>query len=67
MSEINRRWMLQHSLAAGFASAVSTAPATGEAIPPSERAAMAAAAKAFMDEYEVPGRSVAMEEAGEGR
>jgi CubicO group peptidase (beta-lactamase class C family) len=62
MSEINRRGMLQRSLATGLASAVSTAWAQprGEEILPGERAAMAAAARAFMDEYDVPGLSVAV-------
>lgn len=62
MSEVSRRRVLKHSLAAGIASVASTGwaePATEE-IRPDERAAMAAVANAFMEEYDVPGLSVAV-------
>jgi len=54
--------MLKCSVAAGIATAASKAWAqpAGEEIRPGERAAMAAAANAFMREYDVPGLSVAV-------
>jgi CubicO group peptidase (beta-lactamase class C family) len=63
MSGISRRWALKGSLAAGIAGIASTARVqpTGEMIEigAAERAAIAAAADAFMKEYDVPGVSVA--------
>jgi CubicO group peptidase (beta-lactamase class C family) len=66
MSVVSRRRVLKHGLAAGIASVASTGwaqPATEE-IRPDERAAMAAAANAFMEEYDVPGLSVAVAQNG---
>jgi CubicO group peptidase (beta-lactamase class C family) len=57
MSEVSRRLMLKCSVAAGIASVAST----GWGQPgPDERVAMGAAANAFMEEYDVPGLSVAI-------
>src|SRR5262245_30330979 len=62
MGEITRRSVLEHGLAAGSAIVASTARAPPESadIHPRERAAMAAAANAFMQEYDIPGLAVAI-------
>ena len=62
MSEISRRSILQRSLAAGCAGIAPSgwAQPAGAEVLSGERAAMAAAARAFMDEYDVPGLSVAV-------
>src|SRR5262245_63443487 len=61
MTGINRRRALKGSLAVGIAGIVSTlrAQPTSEEIGAAEHAAMAAAADAFLKEYDVPGVSVA--------
>ena len=61
MTGINRRGALKGSLAVGIAGIVSTlrAQPISEEIGAAERAAMAAAADAFLKEYDVPGVSVA--------
>jgi CubicO group peptidase (beta-lactamase class C family) len=62
MSEITRRWVLKRSLAVGIASVgpPEWAHSASEEFRPAEHAAMAAAANAFMKEYDVPGLSVAV-------
>jgi hypothetical protein len=52
MNEVSRRLMLKCSVAAGIASVASTGwvQPTGDEIRPDERAAMAAAVNAFMEE-----------------
>ncbi len=62
MREVNRRWFLQHAVAAGFA--CSGASAWGQAayrpLAPSERATLGRIAARFLKTYEMPGLSVAI-------
>jgi len=66
MSEVTRRWTLQHGLAAGFASVDSPicAQSAENDLTLDERKALVRAAGAYMKTYEVPGLSVAIARQG---
>jgi CubicO group peptidase (beta-lactamase class C family) len=66
MRQVNRRWVLQRTLATGLAYGVTPAPAQPARRPlePAERATLAAIANKFLKTYQMPGLSVAIAQHG---